>query len=111
MQSTDTRVPPGSTRPTCQGLADRAQADDVPLSVLEAPLLEATPNDEEVSRVTELAAEALLKDVLSELEIPESEEEMLYAQGNQGIWFIGELRLLLGGTSPWGYGPGASPLN
>lgn len=79
------------------------------LSVLEAPLLEATPNDEEVSRVTELAAEALLKDVLSELEIPESEEEMLDAQGNQGLWFIGELRLLVGGTSPWGYGPGGFP--
>lgn len=62
------------------------------LSRLEIPLQEATPTEEELRRVTQAAREGLLKDVLRELEIPESEDAMLDAQGNQGLWFIGDLR-------------------
>ena len=62
------------------------------LSVLETPLREVTPTEEELARVSKDAGAALLKDVLRELEIPESEEAVLDAQGNQGFWFIGDLK-------------------
>jgi hypothetical protein len=72
------------------------------VSALETPLLEASPNDEGVSDATGIAAEVLFQSVLEELGIPESEEQIADAEGNRGLWFIGELRSLLGSSSRFG---------
>jgi hypothetical protein len=64
------------------------------LAALETPLREAAATERELARVAKLAGDALLSDVLRELEIPESEEAVLDAQGNLGLWFLGDLKRL-----------------
>lgn len=72
------------------------------VSALEQPLREASPNDAGISDATEVAAETLFKEVLRQLNIPESREGLLDAQANQGLWFIGDLTWLLSSTSAFG---------